>query len=128
MWLQTFFFYFNAENMFVENMFSVRALPDISGVNVCFSSALKDVSYQCQEGGGPKTECMTSITPSLHFSRLAVHSLIFNALMTMYVSFSLYATGTDCQSYSRTDGTETVTIYLLGNGVEVDKQSFQYRV
>ena len=74
------------------------------------------------------TECTTSITPSLHFSRLAVYSFAFNVLMTMYVSFSLYATGTDCQSYSRADGTETVTIYLLGNGVEVDKQSFQYRV
>ena len=46
-------------------MFSVHALPGANGVTVCFSSALRDVSYLCQEGGGPKTECTASITPFL---------------------------------------------------------------
>ena len=48
--------------------------------------------------------------------------------ITVCAILPLHYTGTNCASYSRADGTEKVTIYLLGSGVEVEQQSFYYRV
>ena len=92
MQLQAYLLLLIAENRIVEKAFSVHALPTANGVTVCFSSAQKDVSYLCQEGSGTKTPCMACTTPSLCYSRLAVHFLTFIA--QLYVPFSLYTTGT----------------------------------
>ena len=39
------------------HQFRVTALPIDGGVSVCFSSAIKDVSYMCQHDSGPKMPC-----------------------------------------------------------------------
>ena len=117
-------------DVFLSRQFHIFALPIPNGVSVCFTSSGSAVSYLCQEGSSPVMPCRSKSSIIVCYFRLPFYLLIIFIVIIIYPFFPLYTctTGNGCKFYCRDDGTGTVTIYILGEGIESQKHSFKYRV